>query len=101
MKWIKAATGSLGQGLSVGVGMALAQRLMRSAAGPSSHGDGECAEARSGKPPTPPRTRPSQPVRRRRCQRPGPVRGPGTIRPPPPIPQVPGLRLGRRLRGRS
>ena len=36
MKWIKAATGSLGQGLSVGVGMALAQRLMRSPAGPSS-----------------------------------------------------------------
>ncbi len=45
MKWIKAATGSLGQGLSVGVGMALAQRLMRSAARTFVlMGDGECAE---------------------------------------------------------
>ncbi len=45
MKWVKAATGSLGQGLSVGVGMALAQRLGRS---PGRTfvvmGDGECAE---------------------------------------------------------
>ncbi len=45
MKWVKAATGSLGQGLSVGVGIALAQKLERS------HrrtyvvmGDGEIAE---------------------------------------------------------
>ena len=43
--WVKAATGSLGQGLSVGVGMALAQRL----AGVKARtfvlmGDGECAE---------------------------------------------------------
>jgi transketolase len=30
MKWVKAATGSLGQGLSVGVGIALAQKLDRS-----------------------------------------------------------------------
>lgn len=45
MKWIKAATGSLGQGLSVGVGMALAQRLMKSAARTFVlMGDGECAE---------------------------------------------------------
>ena len=45
MGWIKAATGSLGQGLSVGVGMAAAQRLMGS---PGRTfvlmGDGECAE---------------------------------------------------------
>jgi transketolase len=45
MKWVKAATGSLGQGLSVGVGLATALRL-----GKSSRrvyvlmGDGECAE---------------------------------------------------------
>lgn len=45
MKWIKVATGSLGQGLSVGVGMALAAKLSGS---PSRifvlMGDGECAE---------------------------------------------------------
>jgi len=45
MRWVKAATGSLGQGLSVGVGMALAQRLGKS---PGRTfvvmGDGECAE---------------------------------------------------------
>jgi transketolase len=45
MKWVKAATGSLGQGLSVGAGIALAQRLGRS---PGRTfvllGDGECAE---------------------------------------------------------
>ncbi len=45
MKWVKAATGSLGQGLSVGVGMALAQKIGRS---PGRTfvlmGDGECAE---------------------------------------------------------
>ncbi|MBI4146289.1 transketolase [Candidatus Woesearchaeota archaeon] len=45
MPWIKAATGSLGQGLSVGLGLALAARLQKS----SSRvfvmmGDGECAE---------------------------------------------------------
>lgn len=45
MKWVKVATGSLGQGLSVAVGMALAQRL----AGVPARtfvlmGDGECAE---------------------------------------------------------
>ncbi|HEK86036.1 MAG TPA: transketolase [Candidatus Aminicenantes bacterium] len=45
MPWIKAATGSLGQGLSVGVGLALAQKL----AGVKARtfvlmGDGECAE---------------------------------------------------------
>lgn len=45
MKWVKAATGSLGQGLSVGVGMALAQRLDRSPARTFVlMGDGECAE---------------------------------------------------------
>jgi len=43
--WVKAATGSLGQGLSVGVGLALAQKL----AGIKARtfvlmGDGECAE---------------------------------------------------------
>lgn len=45
MKWVKAATGSLGQGLSVGVGMALAMKLAKS---PGRvyvlMGDGECAE---------------------------------------------------------
>ncbi len=45
MKWVKAATGSLGQGLSVGVGMALAMKLGNS---PGRvfvlMGDGECAE---------------------------------------------------------
>jgi transketolase len=45
MGWIKAATGSLGQGLSVGVGLALAQKM----AGVRARtyvlmGDGECAE---------------------------------------------------------
>jgi transketolase len=45
MKWVKAATGSLGQGLSVGVGMALAQRLDKSPARTFVlMGDGECAE---------------------------------------------------------
>jgi transketolase len=45
MKWIKAATGSLGQGLSVGVGMALAQKLIKSPARTFVlMGDGECAE---------------------------------------------------------
>ncbi|MBM3312826.1 MAG: transketolase, partial [Candidatus Aminicenantes bacterium] len=45
MPWIKAATGSLGQGLSVGAGMAAAMRLGKS---PGRvfvvMGDGECAE---------------------------------------------------------
>jgi len=45
MKWVKAATGSLGQGLSVGVGVALAMKLGKS---PGRvfvmMGDGECAE---------------------------------------------------------
>ncbi len=45
MKWVKSATGSLGQGLSVGVGMALAMKLGKS---PGRvyvfSGDGECAE---------------------------------------------------------
>jgi len=45
MNWVKVATGSLGQGLSVGVGIALAQKLGRS---PGRTfvlmGDGECAE---------------------------------------------------------
>ena len=45
MRWIKAATGSLGQGLSVGVGMALAMKRGKS---PGRvfvmMGDGECAE---------------------------------------------------------
>ncbi|MCK4557058.1 MAG: transketolase [Candidatus Aminicenantes bacterium] len=45
MKWIKAATGSLGQGLSVGVGMAAAMKLGKS---PGRvyvlQGDAECAE---------------------------------------------------------
>ena len=45
MNWVKAATGSLGQGLSIGVGLALGQKLGRS---PGRTfvllGDGECAE---------------------------------------------------------
>jgi len=45
MKWIKSATGSLGQGLSVGVGMALVMKLGKS---PGRvyvfSGDAECAE---------------------------------------------------------
>lgn len=45
MKWVKGATGSLGQGLSVGVGLALAMKLGRC---PRRVyvvlGDGECAE---------------------------------------------------------
>lgn len=45
MPWIKAATGSLGQGLSVGVGLALAQKISKSPAGTYVlMGDGECAE---------------------------------------------------------
>ena len=45
MPWVKAATGSLGQGLSVGVGMALAQRLNGAKARTFVlMGDGECAE---------------------------------------------------------
>ena len=45
MPWVKAATGSLGQGLSVGAGMALAQRLDKSPARTFVLlGDGECAE---------------------------------------------------------
>ncbi len=45
MNWIKAATGSLGQGLSVGVGLALAQKLDGSPARTFVlMGDGECAE---------------------------------------------------------
>ncbi len=45
MKWVKAATGSLGQGLSVGVGLALAQKLAHSPARTFVVlGDGECAE---------------------------------------------------------
>jgi transketolase len=45
MPWIKAATGSLGQGLSVGAGIALAQRLDGSPARTFVlMGDGECAE---------------------------------------------------------
>ncbi len=45
MKWVKAATGSLGQGLSVGVGMAAALRLGKSSARVYVvMGDGECAE---------------------------------------------------------
>jgi len=43
--WVKAATGSLGQGLSVGAGLALGQRLDRSAGRTFVlMGDGECAE---------------------------------------------------------
>ncbi len=45
MKWVKASTGSLGQGLSIGAGLALAQRFDKS---PGRTfvllGDGECAE---------------------------------------------------------
>ncbi|MDH4198112.1 MAG: transketolase, partial [Candidatus Aminicenantes bacterium] len=45
MPWVKAATGSLGQGLSVGVGIALAQRFDKSKARTFVlMGDGECAE---------------------------------------------------------
>jgi transketolase len=45
MSWVKAATGSLGQGLSVGVGMSLAQKLGRSPGRTFvMMGDGECAE---------------------------------------------------------
>jgi transketolase len=45
MPWVKAATGSLGQGLAVGVGLAYAQRLSRSPARTYIlMGDGECAE---------------------------------------------------------
>ena len=45
MKWVKAATGSLGQGLSVGVGIAAAQKLGKSPARTFVlMGDGECAE---------------------------------------------------------
>jgi len=45
MPWVKAATGSLGQGLAVGVGLAYAQRLSRSPARTYVlMGDGECAE---------------------------------------------------------
>jgi transketolase len=45
MKWIKAATGSLGQGLSVGVGLALARKISGSPARTYVlMGDGECAE---------------------------------------------------------
>jgi transketolase len=43
--WVKAATGSLGQGLAVGAGMALGQRLRKTAARTYVvMGDGECAE---------------------------------------------------------
>ncbi len=45
MKWVKAATGSLGQGLSVGAGIALAQKLAKSPGRTFvMMGDGECAE---------------------------------------------------------
>jgi transketolase len=45
MPWVKAATGSLGQGLSVGAGIAIAQRLDKSPARTFVlMGDGECAE---------------------------------------------------------
>jgi transketolase len=45
MPWVKAATGSLGQGLSIGAGMALAQRLDKSPARTFVlMGDGEIAE---------------------------------------------------------
>ena len=45
MPWVKAATGSLGQGLSVGAGLALGQRLDKSPARTFVlMGDGECAE---------------------------------------------------------
>jgi transketolase len=43
--WVKAATGSLGQGLSVGVGIALAQKIGKSPGRTFvMMGDGECAE---------------------------------------------------------
>jgi len=45
MPWVKAATGSLGQGLSVGVGIALAQKIGKSPGRTFvMMGDGECAE---------------------------------------------------------
>lgn len=45
MPWVKAATGSLGQGLSVGAGIALAQKLGKSPGRTFvMMGDGECAE---------------------------------------------------------
>jgi transketolase len=45
MPWIKVSTGSLGQGLSAGVGMALAMRLGKSQGNVYvMMGDGECAE---------------------------------------------------------
>jgi transketolase len=45
MKWVKAATGSLGQGLSVGVGLAAAMKLAKSSRRVYVLlGDGECAE---------------------------------------------------------
>lgn len=45
MKWVKAATGALGQGLSVGVGMAVALKLGKSRRRVYVlMGDGECAE---------------------------------------------------------
>jgi transketolase len=45
MPWVKAATGSLGQGLSVGLGLAMAQKLDKSPARTFVLlGDGECAE---------------------------------------------------------
>jgi transketolase len=45
MAWVKAATGSLGQGLSVAAGMALAARLAKSPGRVFAVlGDGECAE---------------------------------------------------------
>src|SRR3989344_3678922 len=45
MPWVKVATGSLGQGLSAGVGMAIAMRLCKSQAKTFVlMGDGECAE---------------------------------------------------------
>ncbi|MFB0566034.1 MAG: transketolase [Candidatus Aminicenantaceae bacterium] len=45
MRWVKSATGSLGQGLSVGAGMALAMKVGKSAARTFVlMGDGECAE---------------------------------------------------------
>ncbi len=45
VKWIKAATGSLGQGLSVGIGLALGQKLDGSRGRTFVlMGDGECAE---------------------------------------------------------
>lgn len=45
MPWVKVATGSLGQGLSMGVGLALAQKLGQTKARTFVlMGDGECAE---------------------------------------------------------